>query len=193
MYAYFNGRIADLGPDTVTVDVAGVGYLMMCSLETRRQLSIGQNALLYAHLHITDDAHTLFGFISKEERAMFLRLISVTRVGPKLALSALSTMTPSQLAAAIVTENEPALARISGMGKKTAQRVILELKEKIATEEAIVPGNTGAALDKNEMQEAAAALVALGYDAASAAKAVAGVEEQKTEDIIKAALKRLAK
>ena len=129
---------------------------------------------------------------------MFRQLISVSRVGPKVALAALSAMSPADLAAAIVTGNENSLARVPGLGKKTAQRVILELKEKISTQDALSALPAGAAaspLGEDIRAEAMTALVALGYDPGTASRAVAAVPApaETVEELLKAALKSLGK
>lgn len=194
MYAHIRGIVDELAVDRVVLDASGVGYEIFCSANTLRQLQSGAQAKLLVHFHLTQDAAALYGFLTAEERAMFRRLISVTRVGPKLALSILSTLSVSDIAMAVFMENAAAFDAVSGMGRKTAARVLLELKEKIDKD---VMGGLGlkeAAGTSFDMRaEAVAALVTLGYDGVTAGRAVAGVEEAKSlEDMITLALRQIA-
>ncbi len=198
MYAYIKGIVDDILPDRAVVEAGGVGYELYCSANTLKQLAKGKSAKLLTHFHVTDDSMTLYGFAAAAERAMFRRLISVTRVGPKVALSVLSTLTPSDVAAAIVTDNAAAFDRVPGMGRKTAQRVLLELKEKVTNEEMLgagVPLPQGGAADLPDLRaEAVAALVSLGYDGAVASRAVASIPEAgSVEELLTKALRALAK
>lgn len=195
MYAFINGILDEVALDRCVVEAAGVGYELLCSSRTLRSLLPGARVKLYTHLHLAEGVMALYGFESTEEREMFRRLIGVTRVGPKLALAVLSEMSPSDVAAAVVTQNVSALAHVPGMGKKTAERVLLELKEKVAAGE--MSGSKGAVMDAagNDIRtEAVAALVALGYDGLSASRAVTACGEAATvEDLLKAALRQMAK
>jgi Holliday junction DNA helicase RuvA len=199
MFSFLRGEVAEIGLDRVVLDVGGVGYELICSSKTLQNLKVGQQAKLRVHLHLAQDVLGLYGFGSGEEKAMFCRLISVTRVGPKAALGALCALTPTELAAAIVSGDERTLARVPGMGKKTAQRIILELKEKIGTEEAVGAGaQTSFAAPQNgeDMRaEAIAGLIALGYDGNTAKRAVEAVKEPctKVEQLLTLALKGLSK
>lgn len=184
--------------DRAIVEAGGVGYELICSGATLRHLRAGQEHKLYVHHHISlaQDVMALYGFETKEERAMFRRLIAVTRVGPKLALSVLSSLSVSDIAAAIVTENAAAFDRVPGMGRKTAARVLLELKEKVTPEDMAGSPLAKAAAEGKSMDmraEAIAALVSLGYDGAVAGRAVAAVPEcGRVEDMITQALRALA-
>jgi len=190
MYAYINGQVAEILTDRVTLDVQGVGYELNASANTLRRLVEGQASRLYTHLHLADGIMALYGFHSTQEREMFRKLLGVSRVGPKLALSVLSAMTPDDLIAAVVTENDSAFGGVSGMGKKTAQRVILELKELVGESFA---ANAPAGVAADIRMEAVAALTALGYDGLSASRAVTAVEDADTvEDMIKLALRKLS-
>ncbi len=193
MYAYIRGTVSELSSDRAVIEAAGVGYELFCSALTLKKLRTGETERLFTHLHLADGVMALYGFYDTEERAMFRRLLGVTRVGPKLALSVLSTLTPADVAAAIVTDNASAFDRVSGMGKKTAQRVLLELKEHVRSEEMI--GASAAADDGGNLRaEAVAALVSLGYDGLSASRAVTGVQDYSSvETLITAALKSLAR
>ena len=197
MYAYIKGTVAETSADRAVVEACGVGYELYCSTMTLKTLVIGEQAKLYTHLHLAEGVQALYGFADTEERDTFRRLLGVTRVGPKLALSVLSVMTPSDVRAAIVTDNPAAFDRVSGMGRKTAQRVILELQESIRQE---TPGALPAKKDDAKpslpslQSEAVAALTSLGYDGLTASRAVAKIKEADTvEELITKALKSMAK
>ncbi len=201
MFAFVRGVVAETTPETAVIDVGGVGYELNVSGKTLERLQKGEEAKLHTHLHIAEGLLALYGFHSAAEKVMFRRLISITRVGPKVAIAALTALRPEDIAAAIVSSDERTLSRVPGLGKKTAQRIILELKEKIATEEAIaprldwVPGGADTAPLENEGMQAVSALVALGYDASTAGRAVASVAQRpeltSIEALIAAALKSL--
>ncbi len=192
MYAYISGIVDSAQVDRAVIDANGVGYELFCSGMTLKRLKEGQNARLYTHLHLAEGVMALYGFYDPDEKDMFRRLLSVTRVGPKLALSVLSILTPSDVAAAIVTNNAAAFDRVPGMGRKTAQRVLLELKERVGASD-MLGGEMNA--DQPDIRaEAVAALVSLGYDGLAAGKAVAAVETaESVETLITAALRKLAK
>ena len=192
MYAYISGIVDELLPDRAVLEAGGVGYELFCSALTLKRLRAGQKERLYTHLHLAEGVMALYGFYEPEEKDMFRRLLTVTRVGPKLALSVLSVLTPSDVAGAIVTNNAAAFDRVSGMGRKTAQRVLLELKERVDTSEMLSGGANTDAPDIRS--EAVAALVSLGYDGLAAGKAVGAVEQSESvEALITAALRRMAK
>ena len=194
MYEFFEGAVAAKTPEAIVLDVSGVGYGLFVSQKTlARCPRAGERAKLYAHLSVRDDAMLLYGFAAVEEREMFRKLIAVTRVGPKLALAILSILSPSDLAIAVMTGDTAALTTVSGIGKKAAERIVLELKEKVshsleAAGQDIVPAGTGDAA-----QEALRALVSLGYSPSEAAAAVSQAEEgaADVERIVLAALKKL--
>jgi len=192
LYAYISGIVDELLPDRAVLEAGGVGYELFCSALTLKRLKPGQKERLYPHLHLAEGVMALYGFYEPEEKDMFRRLLTVTRVGPKLALSVLSVLTPSDVAGAIVTNNAAAFDRVSGMGRKTAQRVLLELKERVGTSE-MLAGNANT--DAPDIRsEAVAALVSLGYDGLAAGKAVAAVEQaESVEALITAALRKMAK
>ena len=197
MYAYIRGIVDEIGADRAIVEAGGVGYELFCSSITLKTLLVGNAAKLYTHLHLAEGVQALYGFADTEERDMFRRLLNVSRVGPKLAISVLSTMTPSDVRAAIVTDNPAAFDRVSGMGRKTAQRVILELQESIRQETpGAVPIKAGEAKPSlpTLQSEAVAALTSLGYDGLTASRAVAKIKEADTvEELITKALKSMAK
>ncbi|HML69118.1 MAG TPA: Holliday junction branch migration protein RuvA [Clostridia bacterium] len=193
MYAYISGIVDEILTDRAVLEAGGVGYELFCSAMTLKRLRVGQKERLYTHLHLAEGIMALYGFYEPEEKDMFRRLLTVTRVGPKLALSVLSVLTPSDVAGAIVTNNAAAFDRVSGMGRKTAQRVLLELKERVETSEML--GNSGANVDAPDIRsEAVAALVSLGYDGLAAGKAVAAIEQaDSVETLITAALRKMAR
>jgi Holliday junction DNA helicase RuvA len=192
LYAYISGIVDDIMPDRAVLEAGGVGYELFCSAMTLKRLKAGQKERLYTHLHLAEGIMALYGFYEPEEKDMFRRLLTVTRVGPKLALSVLSVLTPSDVAGAIVTNNAAAFDRVSGMGRKTAQRVLLELKERVEASEML---GGAANIDAPDIRsEAVAALVSLGYDGLAAGKAVAAIEKaDSVETLITAALRRMAK
>lgn len=131
MYAHIKGNVEEIYADRVVIEAAGVGYELVCSKMTLKRLCEGKTAKLFVHFHLSQDSVALYGFFDAEERAMFRKLISVSRIGPKVALAVLSVLTPSDVALAVLTDNTAAFDGVVGMGKKTAARVILELKEKV--------------------------------------------------------------
>lgn len=195
MYAYIKGVVDEKGTDRAVIEAAGVGYELLCPDSTLREITAGKEAKLLTHFNITQDGVALYGFYTKEEREMFRRLIAVNRVGPKLALGILGKLSPQDIAMAIVTQNAAAFDRIPGLGKKTAARLLLELKEKVSNEEmasSSVPNPSDSSMDMRA--EAIAALVALGYDGVSAGRAVSAVGEcGRVEDMITMALREMGK
>jgi Holliday junction DNA helicase RuvA len=194
MYDYIKGEVASADKDHAVIEAGGVGYRVYTSAQSLLHIKAGMTAKMYCQLVVREDAHTIYGFYTPEEREMFLRLTGVSGIGPKVALAILSAMKVSDLAAAIITSDERAFSKISGVGKKTAQRIIIDLAEKIATKEIIeegigepLPGGAGVEA------EAIAALVSLGYNRAEAMKAVASVKNlgDTTEDVILLALRRM--
>ena len=196
MYAYIRGIVSDIAADRAVLEAAGVGYELFAGRKTLDKLILGEEAKLYTHLHLAEGVQALYSFYDPEEREMFRRLIGITRVGPKLAISVLSVMEPSDVISAVVTDNPAAFDAVQGMGRKMAQRVILELKEQV--KDAPVPVKTGQAIPvnvpENIRSEAVQALVALGYDGLTASRAVSAVEEAKNvEELITKALRKLAR
>ena len=200
MYEYISGTVAAIGLNLAVIDCSGVGYACKTTVHTLSSIQKGKTAKLFTHLNVREDLMELYGFISDRERSCFLMLTAVSGVGPKAALSILSSTTPEGLAAAIITGDERVLTAAPGIGKKIAQRVILELKDKLAkgqlAEYGEVYGGTGTTIiPQNKASEAAAALAVLGYHPSEVAAALKGVDMDSLElqDIIKAALKAMAK
>ena len=200
MFCYVSGPVADIGPGLAVIDCGGVGYACATTNYTLSQLKKGTPAKLYTYLNVREDAMELFGFADQSELRSFKLLISVSGVGPRAALASLSADTPQQLALAVVTGDEKALTAANGIGKKIAQRVILELKDKLAAEEAVVSGKgsvpmAAAGLPHSKKSEATAALAVLGYGSAEIAAALKGIDMDalSLEDIIRQALKKMMK
>ena len=197
MYAYIRGIVSDMTQDRAVLEAAGVGYELFAGRKTLDKLILGEEARLYTHLHLAEGVQALYGFYTEEEREMFRRLIGISRVGPKLAVSVLSVMEPSDVISAVVTENPAAFDPVQGMGRKMAQRVILELKEQVKDTAVPLgkPGQPAAAnVAENIRSEAVQALVSLGYDGLTASRAVTAVEEARNvEELITKALRKLAR
>ena len=196
MIAHIDGIVSEKNPDSVVIDCGGVGYMLSCSSATIAACpAVGKNAKLYAYLAVREDAMELYGFISKEEKKMFLRLTGVSGIGPKSALGVLSTLSVHDLSVALVTGDANSLARAPGIGKKTAQRLILELKDKVGNDELTAVSSPERFVPRSESAQAEAieALMALGYASAEAARAVSSVGSgfEKTNDIVFQALKKL--
>ncbi len=201
MFYYVSGTVAHVEPYLAVIDCGGVGYACRTTSYTISQLKKGEQAKLFTYLNVKEDAMDLYGFASGEELKLFQQLISVSGVGPKAALAILSTRSPADLALAIITGDEKALTAAAGVGKRIAQRVILELKDKLAKGQTIstggetVSGPAVTIIPQNKASEAAAALAVLGYSQAEINVALKGVdtESQSLEQIIRAALKNMMK
>jgi Holliday junction DNA helicase RuvA len=198
MFYYIEGTVAHLESGLAVIDAGGVGYACNTSLSTLSQLEKGKKARLYTYLHIREDIFDIYGFVSHEELSCFKMLLSISGVGPKAATSILSVATPGQLAMAVITGDEKMLTQAPGIGKKIAQRIILELKDKMKKEQleaASVSGSAGMASGfSSKASEAAAALGVLGYSSAETAAAMKGInaEELPIEEIVRLALKNMA-
>ena len=205
MIAYLNGTVESLESDNVVIDVNGIGYNVMISGSTADKMpGIGSTVKIYTYTCVREDAFNLFGFLSRDELNFFKMLISVSGIGPKGGLAILSVMTPDDLRFAILAGDAKAISRAPGIGKKTAERLVLELHDKISTDD-IVSGKIGdgsvmgnaAEASGNSRDEAVAALVALGYGSSDALRAVRKAMADRpeisddTEAILKSALKEL--
>ncbi|MEG1559798.1 MAG: Holliday junction branch migration protein RuvA [Clostridia bacterium] len=192
MYAYISGFVTEIGLAHAVIEANGVGYLLFCGTKTLEKLILNEKSKLLTHFRVTDDALSLYGFSDEDERDIFKKLLTVSRIGPKLALAVISNLTPSDIACAIVTENAAAFDSVPGMGRKTAARVLLELKGKVDGELRVTTEN-GCAIEfkPSELKkEAVAALVSLGYDGVTAGKAVAAVKDCDTiEELITLSLR----
>lgn len=199
MFYYLNGVVAEMEANLAVIDCGGVGYACATTNYTLSQLKKGERAKLYTYMNVREDAVELFGFASQSELHSFKLLLGVSGVGPKAALSILSANTPANLAMAVVMGDEKALTAAPGIGKKIAQRIILELKDKLAKEQPSFSGDTGAilpvAVPDDKVREAGAALAVLGYSASEVAAALKGIDMDALplEEIIRQALKRMVK
>ena len=201
MFYYLNGTVAHIGPHLAVIDCGGVGYACRTTNQTLAHLQKGEKGKLYTYLNVREDAMELYGFYSENERNCFEMLIGVSGVGPKAAISILSSTTPEGLAMSIITGDEKALTVAQGIGKKIAQRIILELKDKLAKGQLSTPGGesyggTGVTvIPQNKASEAAAALAVLGYSQVEAAAALKDIDMETLalEEIIKQALKKMVK
>ena len=202
MFYYLKGRAAHLAPNLAVIDCGGVGYACRTTSYTLSGLQMGQEVTLYTHLNVREDAMELYGFGTEKERNCFQLLIGVSGVGPKAALSILSATTPEGLATAIITGDEKALTVAQGLGKQIAQRILLELKDKLDLQEAFdtktmhvqeaSQAETGDLVDAKK--EAVQALTALGYSGSEALRAVKQVDvspDMNVEEILKQALKKM--
>ncbi|TFH86146.1 Holliday junction branch migration protein RuvA [Billgrantia azerbaijanica] len=200
MIGRLRGTLLDKQPPWLVVDVAGVGYELEASMTTLVALpGVGEGVSLYTHLVVRDDAHLLYGFAREQERALFRALIRVNGIGPKLALAILSGMDEEAFMRCVMDDDAKALTRLPGVGKKTAERLIIEMRDRFPHWErhdglALSPGGSLPAAEgrqEDPLADAEAALVSLGYKPAEAAKMLSGVEtELSTEAMIKAALTR---
>jgi len=193
MYEYLHGKIADSSPAHVVIDVNGIGYFLNISLNTYTRLSGKSEITLLVHENIREDAFSLYGFIDDTERNLFRQLISVSGIGANTARMMLSSMVPEEISNAILTGNVALLKAIKGIGAKTAQRVIVDLKDKIGKTPA--DAKIFASMDNTIRDEALSALVMLGFNKGSAQKVIdkilAGSPDEKVEGVIKQALKML--
>ena len=200
MFYYLKGKVAHVAPQLAVIDCGGVGYACRTTSYTLSSLQGGQEGTLYTHLNDREDAMELYGFATESERSCFQMLLSVSGVGPKAALSILSSTTPEGLATAIITGNEKALTVAQGIGKKIAQRILLELKDKLAkgqlpTAEESYGGTGITVIPQDKVSEATAALAVLGYQPGEITAALKGldVEHLALEEIIRQALRNMIK
>ena len=199
MIGFLRGSLAEKGDGYIVIDVNGVGYYVNVPANSSAYLSQeGEEVTVYTSMIVREDDISLFGFSGKGELDLFKKLIGVSGVGPKAAVSILSSFTSDQLKEAIVFEDSKSLTRANGIGKKTAERIVLELKDKFSTADGIVGSNADeiAAVDQafaGGRGEAINALIALGYSRGEATSALAGIKERdlSTEEYIKLALKNL--
>ncbi|MDD5226110.1 MAG: Holliday junction branch migration protein RuvA [Candidatus Omnitrophica bacterium] len=200
MYHYLNGKIAEKTPTAVILDVNGIGYEVRVSLSTFSSLpNLGETVKLFTHFVVREDAQLLYGFATEEEREAFRLLISISGIGPKLAITLLSGVTLPELKRAIQEKNIPVLTAISGIGQKTAERVIIELKDKIGKTEVSAGKEIvhDASVSDQMVEDSVAALVSLGYTKQKAKEAIQKTlkamlgKKPSVEEIIRAALKHI--
>ena len=193
MITQIKGRLVEKSPTELVIDCNGLGYLVNISLNTFSLLSDSENISLYTHLHVKEDSHTLFGFYDKTERNLFRKLISVSGIGASTARTMLSSLNPEEIQRAILSENVSTIQSVKGIGLKTAQRVIIELRDKVSGI------NEGSDLNLNlansKREESLSALEVLGYSRKQTSKVVdkliSEISEISVEEIIKNALNKL--
>ncbi len=195
MFYYLEGKVALIGQNTAVIDIGGVGYNCYTSTNTLSYLTVGNTARLYTYCNIREDVFDIYGFYDINEKRCFEMLLSVSGVGPKAAISVLSSATPEQIALAVVTDDTGPFTAAQGIGKRIAQRIILELKDKIAKDGFVI--NKPQATDRStitagkKLSEISAALAVLGYSNAEITTYLRGidVEGSSVEDVIREVLK----
>ena len=201
MFYYLEGTVTVAGQNLVIIDIGGAGYACLTTLNTLSHLEAGKKARLYTYCNIKEDAFDIYGFYDISEKRCFEQLLSVSGVGPKAALSILSSATPESLALAIIGDDELALTIAPGVGKKLAQRIILELKDKVSKETAAMkvsgyaPPQGDAGQPGSKQRDAAAALAVLGYSQGEISAAMRGVDTTalSVEEIIREVLRKSVK
>lgn len=200
MFSYINGILMNKSSNFIVIDVGGIGFkIYMSQTAIQRLGEIGKTAKIYIHMRVSENDLSLYGFITDEELRMFELLVSVSGIGSKSAMNMLSEITPSSFALAVISNDITKLVKIPGVGKKTAQRIVLELKDKLETEDAISTEETEEFLVKNNIDEnvteAIAALKVLGYGKIEIEKAFEKIEKTNltVEELIKKGLNLLAR
>ncbi|WP_291781403.1 Holliday junction branch migration protein RuvA [Cecembia sp.] len=197
MIAYLKGKLFYKDPTFVIIDISGVGYHVKISLQTYSKIKDEEHIMLLTYLHIKEDAHTLFGFKEEGEKRLFLHLLSISGVGPNTALMILSSLSSDELELAIAQEDFRTIQNVKGVGAKTAQRIVLELKDKIQKESLLDQSQVQVGFMKSGnkiREEALQALITLGFPKATAEKNIAAVLKKtgsdiSLEELIKASLK----
>lgn len=200
MYAYIKGELVEINPDHIVIETGGIGYQIFITGQTFSCLpALGEEMKVYTYLYLREDAMMLYGFLTKDDLELFKLLISVSGIGPKGGLAVLSVLSADDLRFAVLSEDARAIAKAPGIGAKTAQRVILELKDKFSLEEAFEKKTEHVQMKESEgnhqiKNDAVLALTALGYSQTESLKAVSAVEITDTmdvESVLKAALKHM--
>lgn len=198
MISYIKGDLTEILEDSIVVEACGIGYNIMVPASLFRELpSVGRMVKIYTHFQVKEDSMSLYGFFSRDDVKIFRMLIGVSGIGPKGALGILSVLTPDDLRFAVLAEDAAAISKAPGIGKKTAQKCIIELKDKLSLEEAVqikMSHNQAAASAGGEddpRDEALQALVALGYSSSEAMRAIKAAQGETVEDLIKSALKQM--
>ena len=200
MYAFFKGKLAYVGEDSIILDVHDIGYRILVSPACMAYLpAIGEEVQIYTYTSVREDAIWLYGFLNQDDLEIFKKLITVSGIGPKGGMAVLSVMNADALRFAIIAGDAKAIAKAPGIGSKTAQRVILELKDKVSLEDTLVArevnGGVSSSADVNDYtQEAVEALVALGYSSTESLKAIKSIpnaSDLDAESLLKAALKNI--
>ena len=199
MFYHINGKVTAIEPNLAVIDCWGIGFALNATVNTLSRLQIGESAKLYTYEHIREDSYDLFGFFDKQEKRCFEMLIGVSGVGPKAAISILSSSTPEGLAMAVISGDEKALTAAPGIGKKIAQRILLELKDKIAKETSGFDMRGGSSssvpVGTSKLSDAVSALAVLGYSNSEITVVMKDIDVDNTalEDIIKQALRKMLK
>ena len=199
MIAYIKGTLAVKEADYVVIETGGIGYQVLVSDQTIAKIGgVGNRVTLHTYLSVKEDGIALFGFLTREELSLFQKLITVSGVGPKSAVGMLSGVTPQELITAVIASDVKFLCKAPGIGKKTAERIILELKDKFKTEDLFLDDSAsyhGDIVSQGGTNEAVEALTVLGYSPMESMRAVSGVyqEGMGTEEILKLALKKMSK
>jgi Holliday junction DNA helicase RuvA len=201
MFHYLEGPVTIIEQNLAVIDITGAGYACYTTAHTLSRLELGKKARLYTYCNIKEDAFDIYGFYDQNEKRFFEQLLSVSGVGPKAALSILSAGTPETLALAIISDDEKALTMAPGIGKKLAQRVILELKDKVSKEASamkvsgFIPASSGSGVTGTKQGDAAAALGVLGYSQSEITSALRSIDTEtlSVEEIIKQVLKNSIK
>lgn len=200
MYSYIRGTLEEIGEDKIVVDNQGIGYnIYVPGSVLDRVAAVGSEVKIFTYLHVKEDALTLYGFLTKDDIKVFQLLLGVSGIGPKGALAILSVLSTDDLRFAVVGGDAKAIAKAPGVGAKTAQRVILELKDKLELEDVFEPKDTPGVAVKPEVNtvkgEAVQALMALGYSSSEALSVLSKIEiteDSDVEGVLKAALKQMA-
>ena len=193
MIGQLTGKILEKNPPEILLEVSGIGYEILCPMSTFYEMGADVNLVLHTHLHVIEDAHTLYGFISKDEKTLFRELIRVNGIGPKVALAILSHLNVASLMNAVAHEDDVLLAKTPGIGKKTAQKLIVELKdrlEKLSLSNTANQQITASANINPNTKQALAALQSLGFKAKEAERMLAAISDDSlsTEELIRLAL-----
>ena len=194
MIAYIKGIVTEKNTDSIIVECSGLGYEVFTCGRDIQSVSKTDEILIYTYLRISDDAHTVYGFLNKDDLLMFKKLIGISGVGPKAALSIMSTLRTFDLKMAIVSDDHKAISAAQGIGPKIAKRIILDLKEKVDLE-SITSIENEKPVNGGVQSEVVEALVSLGYSSSEAYKVLRSIdinESDTTEDILKIALKKMA-
>ena len=195
MFAYIEGSLVVREPAFVVIDVGGIGYELKITLGTFSAIKSMSKVKLFTYSHIKEDAYTLYGFIDQSEKILFMALISISGVGPATGVMILSSLSPQEIQQAILTENAPVIQSVKGVGTKTAQRIILELKDKLLKENLVVPTGQNYLVSHNSLQEEAlSALVTLGINKNVAERAIINNLKNADNDLtVEELIKRVLK
>ncbi len=196
MFGYIKGTVAEISDGTVVLENGGIGYEIVCTAAAVARLSEEKEGVVYTYLQVKEDGISLFGFDTKEEKQMFLKLISVSGIGPKMGVTILAGMRIADLATAIATSDVKTLSKIKGLGKKTAERIILELRESVSKEELKTSAKETAVPFASDDEDAVIALMGLGFTGMQARNAVLsakGLGAKTIEEVIAFALRSLSR